>query len=203
MADDTISISYTPDPKHASDYVLGYQHQAYENYRMIFDTSWARYFASARTNLALFSALAAAVIYSISLPWFPGVWQVVGYWVFAPAPFVALVVWYILWHGSRKATKSYYEIWAWWNIAHERMYSSHYQIEIGPEGYRQISRLDTVQLSWARYHLAITPADNLVLVFQGTVAVIPNSALPFAPKDVVEKINHWCTAQQKELLPLS
>ena len=138
----------------------------------------------------------------MSLPWFPGVWPVVGYWVFAPAPFVALVIWYIIWQGAKREAKSYYEVLAHWNIANERMYSPHSQIEIGPDGYKQVTRLDTVQLSWARYHLAITPPDSLVLVFHGTVVVIPNSALPMAAKDIVEKINHWSAAQQKELLPL-
>ncbi|CUX18133.1 conserved hypothetical protein [Agrobacterium deltaense RV3] len=42
-----------------------------------------------------------------------------------------------------------------------------------------------------------------MLVFHGTVAVIPNSALPIAAKDIIEKINHWCAAQRKELLSLS
>ncbi|MGP4723804.1 hypothetical protein ACSV5S_03970 [Agrobacterium deltaense] len=53
------------------------------------------------------------------------------------------------------------------------------------------------------HHLALTPPDSLVLVFHGTVAVIPNSALPIAAKDIIEKINHWCAAQRKELLSLS
>ncbi|MFK0205248.1 hypothetical protein [Agrobacterium sp. NPDC090283] len=203
MADDTISISFTPDPKHVPAYVYGYQNQAYENYSMIFDKSWKRHFASARAHLSLFAGLAAGFIYSLSLPRFPGVWPVVGYWVFAPAPFVALAVWLIIWRGSRREMKSYYEALAHWNIANELMYSPHTQIEIGPEGYKQVTRLDTVQLSWARYHLAITPPDSLVLVFHGTVVVIPDSALPMASKDVVEKINQWCAAQQKELLPLS
>ncbi|MCZ7480245.1 hypothetical protein [Rhizobium rhizogenes] len=202
MADETISISFTPDPKHVPDYVHGYQHQAYENYGMILDRSWTRHLASARVKLSIFAGLAAGFIYSLSLPWFPGVWPVVGYWVFAPAPFVALVVWYIIWQGARREAKSYYEVLAHWNIAHERMYSPHSQIEIGPDGFKQITRLDTVQLSWARYHLALTPPDSLVLVFHGTVAVIPNSALPMAPMQIVEKINDWCAAQQKELLPL-
>ncbi|NSX86253.1 hypothetical protein G6L86_11715 [Agrobacterium tumefaciens] len=203
MADDTISISFTPDPKHVPDYVHGYQHQAYENYSMICDKSWKRHFASARAHLSSFAGLAAGFIYSLSLPWFPGVWPVVGYWVFAPAPFVALAIWFIISRGSRKEMKSYYEVLAHWNIANDRMYSPHTEVEIGPEGYKQVTRLDTVQLSWARYHLALTPPDSLVLVFHGTVAVIPNSALPIAAKDIIEKINHWCGAQQKELLPLS
>ena len=203
MADDTISISFTPDPKQVPAYVHGYQHQAYENYSMIFDKSWKRRFASARAHLSLFAGLAAGFIYSLSLPWFPGVWPVVGYWVFAPAPFVALAVWFIISRGSRREMKSYYEALAHWNIAHERMYSPQIQVEIGPEGYKQVTRLDTVQLRWARYHLAITPPDSLVLVFHGTVAVIPSSALSMAPKDIVEKINQWSAAQQKELLPLS
>ncbi|KVK54475.1 hypothetical protein BCY90_14565 [Agrobacterium deltaense] len=203
MADDTISISFTPDPKHVPEYVHGYQHQAYENYSMIFDKSWKRHFASARAHLSSFAGLAAGFIYSLSLPWFPGVWPVVGYWVFAPAPFVALAIWFIIARGSRKEMKSYYEVLAHWNIANDRMYSPHTEVEIGPEGYKQVTRLDTVQLSWARYHLALTPPDSLVLVFHGTVAVIPNSALPIAAKDIIEKINQWCAAQQKELLPLS
>lgn len=203
MADDTISISFTPDPKHVLDYVHGYQNQAYENYSMICDKSWKRHFASARAHLSSFAGLAAGFIYSLSLPWFPGVWPVVGYWVFAPAPFVALAIWFIISRGSRNEMKSYYEVLAHWNIANDRMYSSHTEVEIGPEGYKQVTRLDTVQLSWARYHLALTPPDSLVLVFHGTVVVIPNSALPIAAKDIIEKINHWCAAQQKELLPLS
>ncbi|CAD0212657.1 hypothetical protein AGRHK599_LOCUS2002 [Rhizobium rhizogenes] len=203
MADDTISISFTPDPKHVPDYVHGYQNQAYENYSMICDKSWKRHFASARAHLSSFAGLAAGFIYSLSLPWFPGVWPVVGYWVFAPAPFVALAIWFIISRGSRNEMKSYYEVLAHWNIANDRMYSPHTEVEIGPEGYKQVTRLDTVQLSWARYHLALTPSDSLVLVFHGTVAVIPNSALPIAAKDIIEKINHWCAAQQKELLPLS
>ncbi|CDN92369.1 hypothetical protein [Agrobacterium tumefaciens] len=203
MADDTISISFTPDPKHVPEYVHGYQHQAYENYSMIFDKSWKRHFTSARAHLSSFAGLAAGFIYSLSLPWFPGVWPVVGYWVFAPAPFVALVIWFIIARGSRKEMKSYYEVLAHWNIANDRMYSPHIEVEIGPEGYKQVTRLDTVQLSWARYHLALTPPDSLVLVFHGTVAVIPNSALPIAAKDIIEKISHWSAAQQKELLPLS
>ncbi|MBG0510002.1 hypothetical protein I3J13_14595 [Agrobacterium sp. MOPV5] len=203
MADDTISISFTPDPKHVLDYVHGYQNQAYENYSMICDKSWKRHFASARAHLSSFAGLAAGFIYSLSLPWFPGVWPVVGYWVFAPAPFVTLAIWFIIARGSRKEMKSYYEVLAHWNIANDRMYSPHTEVEIGPEGYKQVTRLDTVQLSWARYHLALTPPDSLVLVFHGTVAVIPNSALPIAAKDIIEKINHWCAAQQKELLPLS
>jgi hypothetical protein len=203
MADDTISISFTPDPKHVPDYVHGYQNQAYENYSMICDKSWKRHFASARAHLSSFAGLAAGFIYSLSLPWFPGVWPAVGYWVFAPAPFVALAIWFIIARGSRKEMKSYYEVLAHWNIANDRMYSPHTEVEIGPEGYKQVTRLDTVQLSWARYHLALTPPDSLVLVFHGTVAVIPNSALPIAAKDIIEKINHWSAAQQKELLPLS
>ncbi|KDR91179.1 hypothetical protein L905_11020 [Agrobacterium sp. TS43] len=203
MADDTISISFTPDPKHVPDYVHGYQNQAYENYSMICDKSWKRHFASARAHLSSFAGLAAGFIYSLSLPWFPGVWPVVGYWVFAPAPFVALAIWFIIARGSRKEMKSYYEVLAHWNIANDRMYSPHTEVEIGPEGYKQVTRLDTVQLSWACYHLALTPPDSLVLVFHGTVAVIPNSALPIAAKDIIEKINQWCAAQQKELLPLS
>ncbi len=203
MADDTISISFTPDPKHVPEYVHGYQHQAYENYSMIFDKSWKRHFASARAHLSSFAGLVSGFIYSLSLPWFPGVWPVVGYWVFAPAPFVALAIWFIIARGSRKEMKSYYEVLAHWNIANDRMYSPHTEVEIGPEGYKQVTRLDTVQLSWARYHLALTPPDSLVLVFHGTVAVIPNSALPIAAKDIIEKINHWSAAQQKELLPLS
>jgi hypothetical protein len=203
MADDTISISFTPDPKHVPEYVHGYQHQAYENYSMIFDKSWKRHFALARAHLSSFAGLAAGFIYSLSLPWFPGVWPVVGYWVFAPAPFVALAIWFIISRGSRKEMKSYYEVLAHWNIANDRMYSPHTEVEIGPEGYKQVTRLDTVQLSWARYHLAITPPDNLVLVFHGTVVVIPNNALPIPAKDIIEKINHWSAAQQKELLPLS
>lgn len=203
MADETISISFTPDPKHIPDYVHGYQHQAYENYSMILDKSWTRHLASARVKLSIFAGLAAGFIYSLSLPSFPGVWPVVGYWVFAPAPIVALVIWCIIWQGARREAKSYYEVLAHWNIAHERMYSPHSLIEIGPEGFKQVTRLDTVHLSWARYHLAITPPDSLVLVFHGTVAVIPNSALPIAPKDIIEKINQWSAAQQKELLPIS
>ena len=203
MADDTISISFTPDPKHVPDYVHGYQNQAYENYSMICDKSWKRHFASARAHLSLFAGLAAGFIYSLSLPWFPGVWPVVGYWVFAPAPFVALAIWFIIARGSRKEMKSYYEVLAHWNIANDRMYSPHTEVEIGPGGYKQVTRLDTVQLGWARYHLALTPPDSLVLVFHGTVAVIPNSALPIAAMDIIEKINRWCAAQQKELLPLS
>lgn len=201
--DDIISVTYKPDPSHISDYVLGYQHQAYENYRMIFGKPWARYFARVRTNLSLLSALAVAVIYSITLPWFPGVWSIVGYWVFAPAPLAALAVWCILWHGAGRSRRSYNEVYARWNIEHERMYSPHYQIEIGPQGYKQVTRLDTVQLSWARYHLAILQPDSLVLVFHGTVAVIPVSALPFAPTDVAEKIHRWSIAQQQEITPLS
>ncbi|AQS63107.1 hypothetical protein B0909_01580 [Rhizobium rhizogenes] len=170
---------------------------------MICDKSWKRHFASARAHLSSFAGLAAGFIYSLSLPWFPGVWPVVGYWVFAPAPFVALAIWFIISRGSRNEMKSYYEVLAHWNIANDRMYSPHTEVEIGPEGYKQVTRLDTVQLSWARYHLALTPSDSLVLVFHGTVAVIPNSALPIAAKDIIEKINHWCAAQQKELLPLS
>ncbi|WP_194287624.1 hypothetical protein [Agrobacterium sp. ICMP 6402] len=203
MADDTISISFMPDPKHVPYYVYGYQNQAYENYSMICDKSWKRHFASARAHLSSFAGLAAAAIYSISLPWFPGVWPVVGYWVFAPAPFVALAIWFIVSRGSRREMKSYYEVLAHWNIANDRMYSPHTQVEIGPEGYKQVTRLDTVQLSWARYHLALTPQDSLVLVFHGTVAVIPNSALPMAPMEIIEKINQWSAAQQKELLALS
>ncbi len=197
--DDIISVTYKPDPSHATDYILGYQHQAYENYGMIFDKSWGRHFFWIRTDLSLLAALAAAAIYSVTLPWFPGVWPVVGYWVFAPALLVALSVWSILWYGARRSTVSYNEAFARWNIEYERLYSPQLQAEIGPQGFRQITNTYTVHLSWAHYHIAIIQPDSLVLVFHGTVAVIPNSALPISPADIVKKIHGWSLAQQKEM----
>lgn len=202
-ADDIIAVTYKSDLSHISDYTLGYQHQAHKNARMIFDASWGRYFVWIRTNLLLLSAFAAAVVYTVTLPWYPGVWPVVGYWVFAPAPFVALAVWFILWRGERHWTKSYSEAFARWNIEFDRMYSPHHQVEIGPQGYRQVTRIETIQLSWARYHYAIAQPNSLVLVFHGTIAVIPSDALPIPSKDIIEKIHRWAAAQQNDIKPLS
>lgn len=200
---DIISLKFQPDLSQLAGYVTGYEHQSYENYRMIYGTSWDAYFLRLRTDWSLWSGATASMIYAISLPWVPGVWPILGYWVFAPAPFVALAVWCILWRGEKKSAALSNEQVAEWNMRHERMYCEHYEIEIGPEGFCQISRLDNVKLSWARYHLAILQPDNLVLVFHGMVAVIPNNVLPIAPKEVVEKIHSWSIAQQEKIRPLA
>ncbi|WP_288430282.1 hypothetical protein [uncultured Agrobacterium sp.] len=203
VSDETMYLRYRPDLAHLADYLIGSERQIYENYRMIFSREWDRYLNSLRSNLSLASSIAAALIYSITLPWYPGVWSVMGYWVFAPAPVVAIAVWCILWRGSIRSQKAYSEAFGRWNLQNELLYSPYYDVEIGPEGFKQVSRTDTVALSWTRYHLAVTQPDNLVLVFHGTIAVIPNDVLPMTPEKVLERIHAWILAQQKVITPLS
>ncbi|MGI2032423.1 hypothetical protein ACRQ1B_08530 [Rhizobium panacihumi] len=202
-ADDVINLTYTPDPGQLADYILGYEHQAYQNYRMMFDTAWDRYFVQMKTELSIIAAFVMVLIYSISLPSFPSAWSVLGFWILAPAPFAGLAAWFILKRGAQRTTKHYNEIFARWNIENERFYSPHYEVEIGPQGFRQVTRTDTLELRWARYHLAILQPDNLVLVFHGTVAVIPNAILPITAQDLVDKIHGWSLEQQKVLTPLA
>lgn len=202
-AEETIHLTYRPELAQIADYIAGSEHQAYENYRMIYDRSWDRYFNGVKTDAAVMAAFAAAAVYSFSLPLLPGAWSVLGYWIFAPAPAAGLAVWLILRHGARQASKHSNLNFARWNIENEQMYSTHYDVEIGPFGFRQTSRTDTVELTWSRYHVAILQPDNLVLVFHGTVAVIPHDILPIPAKDLVEKIHDWSVKQSLELTPVS
>lgn len=122
--------------------------------------------------------------------------------ILAPAPLVAIAVWLVLWIGSKKSNREYSETIAHWNIEQELAFSPHFHVKIGPTGFRQATRIYTIELSWAMYHHAILQSDNLILVFQGTVAVIPNKALPTAPQDIVNRIHLWSAAQQNEIKPL-
>lgn len=203
MAEDrSITITYAPNVGQISDYVVGFEHQAYQNYRMMFDRSWDRHFWWIRTNLSFWSAVVAGLICSVTLASIPGARASLDYWILAPAPLVAIAVWLVLWIGSKKSNREYSETIARWNIEQELAFSPHYDVKIGPTGFRQVTRIYTIELSWAMYHHAILQPDNLVLVFQGTVAVIPNTAMPTAPQDIVNHIHLWSAAQQNEIKPL-
>jgi hypothetical protein len=201
--DDVISLTYRPDISQIPDYVIGYRYQAYENHRMMFSRSWDRHYFKIGAGLSLACALVIALIYTVIFQRFSDILPNISFEIFACVPFVALVSFYNLSIFVSYSTKTYRETFVRWNIKHERMYTSQFQVEIGPQGFRQVTNIETIQLSWARYHLAIVQPDNLVLVFHGTVAVIPRDALPIAPDDVVDKIPRWSAAQQQEIKPLS
>lgn len=200
--DDTISLRFRPEQSQAPDYTIGFRHQRYENHRMIFDKSWDKYYFWGRIKSSVVSGAIAAIVYAITLPWFPSVWSVVGFWVFAPAPLVALLVWFVHWRKEKFDDDLYYKTFVPWIIYNETLYSAHYDVQIGPKGYVQTTKTDHIELSWARYHLAVLQPDNLILVFHGTVAVIPKKILPIDPMDLLDRINHWIIEEQKDLLPI-
>ncbi|SHN12852.1 hypothetical protein [Roseibium suaedae] len=196
-----ISIRYEPVAAHLPDMIAGAKHQAYANHRMIFSKGWDRYFRAGMFNGALLSAFAAAMVFALCLPWLPGVWESSGYWVFAPAPLAVLAAWLMLYVSAKTTEKAYMEAFQRWNLDYTRNFFPPFEIEIGPSGFRQVTKTDTILLSWARYHLALLQPENLVLVFHGTVSVIPNSSLPLPARELAEKINGWAEQQVRDMTP--
>jgi hypothetical protein len=190
--DPAISISYELDRSQRSDYDLGIQHQTHANYRMIFSSGWDRFLRKVQVNLSLWAGVAAALVYVIGLQLVPEGWTASRFWTLAPAPVAVAAVWLTLWYGGRRTRHAYADAYADWNLQYEEMHSARTrQVTIGPAGFKLVTNIDSIELSWHRFHSALIQPEHLVLVFHGLVVAIPNASLPEKPETIAHKIIDW------------
>ncbi|MGU3496868.1 hypothetical protein ACLBXM_22730 [Xanthobacteraceae bacterium A53D] len=190
-----ISFTYSFTASQKDDFLLGCQHQAYENEQWLLgEGQWRRYWRRALFDNAGHAALACAITYAVLLWGLPLIRSNAGYWIFLPFPAAMLTCWLVLRYTGKGDTQAYqngvFRSLLWF----EDRYAGPRHVTLGPEGMSYENRTERVFLHWRRYILALDQPLHLVLVFQGTVLVIPHEVLPAPGREIAGQINAWVAA---------
>ncbi|MHC5305973.1 hypothetical protein [Bartonella sp. LJL80] len=186
------NFCYKPDMNQLDDWVYGYQYQQYDNSRMIYADSWYKYLQDRRGFISLCAAAAAGLLTFIFNLYFSAINNTPFFIVLTLTFVITFTVWVVLNYGEKKTNAVVLSAFVRWQIEFEADHAKTYNVHISEEGFTQRTNCDEIKLSWLRYHCALLQPANLILVFQGTIVVIPNEALaPFDAQEVGEQINAW------------
>ena len=188
---DAVQFSYRIEEDHRADFQLGHHHQAHENDKRIMQPSWVQKFEQARFSQSLYAGIVAAVVSSSALVLLPRMGASLTVIAGVTGLATAVMVFFLLRFISGRLTESYRRSFVDGVFDQEKLNVRKHAVTIGPDGIEVITRSDTVRLGWQRFLLCVVQEQSLVMVFQGSVYVLPANVLPIPPAAMGERVQDW------------
>jgi hypothetical protein len=177
--------------------IVGYQHMAYQNQQRYMHPDWYNWYKRADGNLAEYAGFLAALAAILVFMFTPDM-RMPGFWPFLWLGLVVgLIVWSFLRYWTNGHYKAYQAAYVESIVNSEIALAKTVNLEIGPEGLTSETATDKVFLTWRRYHCAAVEPEHLVLIFEGAVYAVPNSAIPLKALELTDRINEWYQASDR------
>ena len=194
LGNEAVQFSYRIEEDHRDDFQLGHLHQAEENNQRIMHPSWIQSFEQARFNQSLYAGVAAGLVSSAALIFLPRTGASVTLTASMAGLFTAAAVYLLLRFISIRLTESHRRAFVDGIFEQEKLTVKKHDVTLGPDGIEVVTRSDRVKLGWQRFLLCVVQERSLVMVFQGSVYVLPANALPASPAEMGERVRGWADA---------
>lgn len=193
-AKDAVQFSYRIEEDHRNDFQLGHHHQASENNQRFMYPSWVQSLEQARFSQSLYAGAVSAVVSSSALILLPRMGASLNVIAGVTGLATGVMVFFLLRFITRRLSESRRRSFVDGMFDEERVKARKHAVSLGPDGIEVVTRAETVKLGWQRFLLCVVQERSLVMVFQGSVYVLPASALPTSPAEMGERVRGWADA---------